>query len=396
MKIDIATPRWAVPLIEPRRYKFIRGGRASGKSHERAEAAVEAVVLNKDCKIVCIREIQKSLKYSAYELVKSKIKKLGVSDLFEIYANEIKRIGGDGVFIFMGMQDHTADSIKSLEGFDIAWVEEAQKLSKKSIKLLRPTIRKAGSELWFTWNPDSQDDAIEVLEKRFKNNPNAITIHVNYDSNPFLPAEALSEMEEDRNADPDDFDHVWLGGYNIRKEDRVFHNWKIEECEADPNNIHFGADWGFSQDPTVLLRTSIDLEQKKIYIDHEVYKIGLEIDDTPDEFDKIPLAKNHKIRADSARPEMISHLNKRGFKVEGAKKWAGSVESGISWLKGFQIIIHPRCVKTAKEFRLFSYKKNSSGDALATTEDKNNHSVDAIRYAFVNLILEKKAGWVMV
>src|SRR5690625_4607712 len=109
MQIEIATPRWAVPLLAPARYKGAKGGRGSGKSHFYAELAVETMVADPDHRFVCIREVQKSLKFSVKELVENKIRALGVSHLFEITLTEIRRVGGNGIMIFQGMQDHTAD-----------------------------------------------------------------------------------------------------------------------------------------------------------------------------------------------------------------------------------------------------------------------------------------------
>jgi phage terminase large subunit len=142
-------PRWALPLTQPVRYKGASGGRASGKSHFFAEEAVEAMVCDPELRFVCIREVQRSLKFSAKSLVESKIRAMGVEDCFDVLNTEIRRKGGNGVMIFEGMQDHTADSIKSLEGFGRAWVEEAQSISQKSLDMLLPTIRATGSEIWF-------------------------------------------------------------------------------------------------------------------------------------------------------------------------------------------------------------------------------------------------------
>src|SRR5690625_2615548 len=161
--LDVPTPRWAVPLLQPSRYKAAHGGRASGKSNFFAVLLVEEHTRLPDLQSVCIREIQRSLKFSAKKLIEQKIRDLGVSHLFDITLTEIRRVGGQGLIIFEGMQDHTADSIKSLEGFDRAWVEEAQSLSHRSLELLIPTIRKDGSELWFSWNPDQPEDAVEGL-----------------------------------------------------------------------------------------------------------------------------------------------------------------------------------------------------------------------------------------
>src|SRR5690606_5432691 len=143
--------------------------------------------------VVCIREIQKSLKFSAKRLIEQKIEDLKVSHLFTITQNEIRAKEGNGVILFQGMQDHTADSIKSLEGFDIAWVEEAQNLSARSLKLLRPTIRKEGSEIWFSWNPDRPTDPVDAF---FQNQTDdMVCVHVNSEQNPFLPETLRKERD---------------------------------------------------------------------------------------------------------------------------------------------------------------------------------------------------------
>ena len=161
--LKIKTPEWAEPLLHPKRYKAAKGGRGAGKSHFFAEALIEQLIIDPNKSAVCIREIQKSLKFSAKRLIEQKIEDLEVSKLFNITQSEIRAVQGKGVILFQGMQDHTADSIKSLEGFDIAWVEEAQNLSARSLKLLRPTIRKEGSEIWFSWNPERDTDPVDLF-----------------------------------------------------------------------------------------------------------------------------------------------------------------------------------------------------------------------------------------
>lgn len=169
------------------------------------------MVINPDWSVVCIREIQKSLKFSAKKLIADKIEALGVGHLFDIQATEIKRIGGKGICIFQGMQDHTAESIKSLEGFMIAWVEEAQSLSEKSMSLLRPTIRSEGSELWFSWNRKKRSDAVEKLFA--SNRDDTICVHANYLDNPFVPKEMKKEAAECERDNPEDYEHIWLGAF---------------------------------------------------------------------------------------------------------------------------------------------------------------------------------------
>jgi len=213
-------PRWARPLQRPMRYKGASGGRGSGKSHFFAEEAVERMVTKPSARIVCIREVQRSLKFSAKALVEAKIQELGVASLFLVLTTEIRRIGGTGLMIFEGMQDHTADSIKSLEGFEVAWVEEAQSISQRSLDLLLPTIRAEGSEIWFSWNPQKKTDPVDVLFVTLRDG--ALRIHTTYLDNPFLPSTLRAEAERLRLADPDKYEHVWLGKYDLGGKGRVY------------------------------------------------------------------------------------------------------------------------------------------------------------------------------
>lgn len=380
--LQIKTPAWAVPLLEPARYKGAYGGRGSGKSHMFAELMIEAHIIDPDSRSVCVREVQKSLGQSVKRLLELKIQELNAGAYFEVQEAQIKAKNGQGLIIFQGMQNHTADSIKSLEGYDRAWVEEAQSLSQRSLDLLRPTIRKPGSELWFTWNPSKATDPIDVLLRGEKPPKDAVILPVNYDNNPWFPDVLKEEMEYDKRRDPDKYMHVWRGEYVRNSETRVFKNWKIEEFEAPKDAIHrLGADWGFAIDPTVLVRCHI--VGRTLYIDYEAYMVGCEISNTPDLFMTIPDSEKWPITADSARPETISHMRRNGFpKIMPAVKGAKSVEDGIEWLKSFDIVVHPRCTHTIDELTLYSYKTDQlTGKILPILEDKQNHVIDALRYA---------------
>lgn len=378
--LKINTPRWSVPFLNPSRYKGAYGGRGSGKSHERAEALIERCLMQKT-DAVCIREVQKSLSQSVKKLIENKIETLGLGHLFEVQREKIMTPYG-GQIIFQGMQSHTADSIKSLEGYDVAWVEEAQTLSQHSLDLLRPTIRKPNSELWFTWNPRFETDPIELLLRGDNPPPDAIVLEVNFSDNPWFPDVLKDEMLYDLGRDPDKYEHVWRGGYVNNSESRVFKNWKIEEFEALPDAVHRqGADWGFANDPTVLVRCHI--VGRTLYIDYEAYKVGCEITDTPALFMEVQDSEKWPITADSARPETISYMRNNGFpKIYSAAKGPGSVEDGIEWLKSFDIIVHPRCKHTIDELTMYRYKVDKLTDKiLPLLEDKNNHVIDSLRYA---------------
>lgn len=381
--LQIPTARVFVPLLAPARYKGAHGGRGSGKSHFFAELLIEDCVANPGLRAACVREVQKSLKNSVKLLVEDKIKALGLKG-FEVLESEIKT-PGDGVIIFQGMQNHTADSIKSLEGFDRCWVEEAQSLSQRSLDMLRPTFRKPGSEMWFSWNPNKPTDPVDQFLRGEVMPTDAAVVEANYSDNPWLPDELRADLEDDRRRDPDKFAHVWGGAYALNAQARVFRNWKVEAFDTPTDAIHrFGADWGFAIDPTVLTRCHV--EGRTLFVDQEAWEVGCEIDKTPALFDKVQGSRKWLIRADSARPETVSYMQRQGFKIVGALKGPGSLEDGVEFLRSFDIVVHPRCVNVAKELALYSYKIDPHTEAiLPLLEDKNNHTIDALRYALEEL-----------
>ena len=217
IEIDYNSADWAQVLDPKYRYIFIKGGRSSGKSHEVAQYLVERSFTEKDLKIVGLREIQKSIDKSSKSLVDDKIRAMGLGDYYKSIQSEIrKNIGKDvGHFFFQGMNDLTADNIKSLEGYKIAWFEEAQNTTQNTLKVLRPTIRMEGSQIIFTWNPKFPDDAIDEFCNQVMNEPDCLVVHVNYTDNPFLTKEVFREIELDKKNYPDDFNHIWLGEYDV-------------------------------------------------------------------------------------------------------------------------------------------------------------------------------------
>ena len=355
-----------------------------------AEMLVEVHIANPDQQTVCVREVQKSLKFSAKKLVEDKILALGVAHLFEITLTEIRRIGAEGIIIFQGMMDHTADSIKSLEGFDLAWCEEAQSLSHRSVELLVPTIRKPGSELWFSWNPEQHDDAVETL---FNDNPDATLVHVNYTDNPWCPEEMTKLSDWQRRVDYEKYAHIWLGQHNTKSEAQIFKNWRADEFEPDASfgEPLYGMDFGFANDPTCFVRCWI--KANTLYIDQDAGRVGMELDDTASYIRQHdPKAADYVMRADSARPESISFLKRHGLpRVTSVEKWPGSVEDGVEFIKTFdEVVIHNRCKDMQEEARLYAYKIDKrTGDILPKIEDDNNHRWDAVRYALGPLIRKK-------
>jgi phage terminase large subunit len=397
-------PPWA-------RYRGAFGGRGSAKSHTFA-AALLIKAYERELRVLCCREIQNSIRDSVKRLLDDKID--GNDELKAHFTSTDTEIRGanDSLFIFGGLRTN-AQSIKSLEGVDIAWVEEANTVSKASLEILIPTVRKPGSELWFTWNPLNPTDPVDQMFRGPDGPPpNAIVREINWKENPWFPDVLRAEMDWDRQRDPDKYSHIWCGQYRRNSEARVFKNWRVgtrEEFKPKRDTrFYYGGDWGFAQDPSVLVRCYI--ESRTLFIDHEAYAIGCDIDFTPflfggfeedqlkelnsqawkklsaaklPEWKGIPGSRLWPIRADSARPETISYMQQHGFpRMVAAKKGAGSVEDGIEFLKSYDIVVHPRCTHTIDELTMYAYKVDKlTGQILPILEDKKNHTIDSIRYA---------------
>lgn len=379
-ELRIRVPEPYLPLEGAHRYVGAHGGRGSGKSHYFGERWLRENVAER-LDFVCLRETLKSLEFSVKKLLEGKIARYNAGYYFEVQDRRILSKNG-GVTIFEGMQNHTADSIKSLEGFDRAWFEEAQAATDKSLTLLRPTIRKPGSQLWFSWNPDQATDPIDSLLRGEKLPPDAVVVEVNYWDNPEFPDELRAEMEYDRGRDPDKYAHVWEGKYRQNSEARVFKNWRIEEFDIAPEwIIRQGADWGFSVDPSVLVQSAI--VGKTLYVPHEAYMVGCEVDFLPELFNSVPDAEKWATTADSSRPETISYMQRHGFpKMLAAVKGPRSVEEGVEFLRSFDIVVHPRCKHTIEELRNYSYEVDPlTSQVIAKLKDKDNHVIDALRYA---------------
>ena len=221
--LKIPTAEVFEPLLYPSRYKGAWGGRGSGKSHFFGEKLIDDSLYEKGLRSVCIREVQKSLKQSSKKLIEDKLVslRLGERDGFKVF-NEVIQTPGDGIIVFNGMQDHTAESIKSLEGFNRAWCEEAQTLSATSLRLLRPTIRAEGSEIWFSWNPRRKTDPVDMLLRQGTPPTGSAVVKANWSDNPWFPAVLEQERKDCLNDNPDEYEHVWDGGYATVTEGAYF------------------------------------------------------------------------------------------------------------------------------------------------------------------------------
>lgn len=391
--MSIKLPRYAQQFrIDNYRYRVLWGGRGSAKSQTIATLLL-LYGASRKIRVGCFREIMESIADSSHKLLKDIIEDTPtLSAHYTVTQNAIRGKNGTE-FIFKGLR-YNVTEIKGMQGIDYAWVEEAANVSENSWTTLIPTIRQDNSEIWISFNPEQEDSA---TYKRFIISPpdNALVMRVNYWDNPFFPDVLREEMENDKKRDYNQYLHIWEGELKNNIDAQVFKNWKIEDFEipADAELLH-GADWGFSIDPNAVNRLFII--GKTIYISHEAHGEHTEIDDIPELWETIPDIKKYVVRADSARPELISKMNGMGFNVKPSEKGAGSVEAGILFLQNYNIIIHPRCKHTAAEFAKFSYKIHRlTGDILPQTIDAYNHHLDSIRYALEPLIKNnlRKSIW---
>lgn len=371
---NVYKPLWK----NAKRRNYIYGGRGSGKSHDVAEYCLFRAYQSK-IKVLCTRELQNSIADSVYSLLKNKITDMHLDFFFTVYKDRI--VGNNGSeFIFKGIHNNVSE-IKSMENISIAWLEESQSLSRESIDVIVPTIRAPGSILIFTFNPYKDNDPIYMEMKNATEDD--LVIKANYSDNPWFPEELRLEMERDKKNDYQKYLWVWEGECLGLSDAQIFRGKYVVENFETPKNadFHFGADWGFANDPTTLVRSFI--VGNDLYIDMCAGKVGCDLEDTPSLFNKVQGSSIYPIYADSARPETISFMRSKHYNVIAAEKWNGSVEDGIQYLRSFSCIhIHERCKAVAEEFDLYQYKVDrQTGEVLRVPVDKFNHYIDAIRYS---------------
>lgn len=393
-------PEKLVPVLQPAlgTYKFrgAYGGRGSGKSVNFAQAACWHGAYT-PLRILCGREFQNSIKESFYAEVESAINNdKWLRHFYRLTETFIQGRNGTK-FIFKGLRRINP---KSLAQIDLCILEEAEDIPEEALRKLIPTIRKKGSEIWVIWNPEKEGSPVDT---RFRKNtpPRSIIVEINHQDNAFF-SEELEEARayDEQILDPDTYHHVWEGGYLKNTKAQIFEGrWGVEAFEPESywDGPYHGLDFGFSVDPLAAVRCYI--YKDVLYISHEAGKVKLELRDTAEYIEKrIPDFCKHVVRADNARPESISHLRGDGIpKITAVEKWSGSVEDGISRMRSFRkIVIHPRCVETKNEFRLYSYKIDSkTGDVLPDIVDAYNHYIDAIRYALAPIIKQQKRAGVL-
>lgn len=395
-KLFSQLPDWARPLFSPQRYKSLYGGRGSAKSVTVAKALLILGMLNVET-ILCVREFQASIQDSVHRLLKDQIEEMGMSHFYTATNSTIRGKNGTS-FIFKGVRNNV-QSVKSTQGVTRLWIEEGQTISKNSWEVLIPTIRAPGSEIWVTWNPENSDDPTYTKFVTPDGEPQEreglTCLKINHEDNPWFPEELRKEMEWMKETDYDLYLHIWEGKCRTNSDAQILNKkWCVRDFEVNPSweGPYFGADFGFSQDPSVLIKCYIDRVNMNLMIYREAYGVGIELDDMPKFYDTIEESRKFRIRGDCSRPETINHIKNKGFNIKGCVKWDGSVQDGIEFLRSFkQIIVHKRCPKTALECKKYSFKVDRlTGDVTTIVVDAHNHCIDALRYALEPMIGKKR------
>lgn len=402
-EIQVDIPEAFKFLLEPHRYKSAYGGRGRGATWSFARILSTIGSFQKK-RILCTREYQNSIRDSVHKVLSDQIELLNLSPYYEVSKSGITSKAGTE-FIFKGLQ-HPLE-IKSIEGIDIVWLEEAQNTSEESWSFLIPTIRKERSEIWMSWNTGEEDDP---TYQRFVANPpdDCVSKLLTYKDNPWFPDTLRKEMEYCKKVDYQSYLHIWEGQPRKLSDAIVFRNKFVIEDFETPGRVKFyyGADWGFSNDPIALIRCFII--ENDLYIDYEACGIGVELEEIEELFDTVPGVRENKISADSSRPETISFVRRKGFpivpctKFKGTKK--GFVQDGVDYIRKFEKIhIHTRCTNTKREFENYSYKVDKRIDPttgnpriLPILVDSFNHCIDALRYALEDLIQSRSVDWLKV
>lgn len=408
----VKLPPKLLPVFTPARgartYRGAFGGRGSGKSMSFAKmAAIWGVV--EPLRILCVREIQASIKDSFHAELKAAIaSEPWLAAAYDVGTDYLRSKINTTEFLFQGLYRNLT-TVKSKANIDLTIVEEAEDVSEDAWVALEATVlRKLRSEIWVIWNPKDEGSPTDT---RFRgetaaNDPLYSIVELNHCDNPWFPIGLRRLMEtQQRTMEAAKFDWIWKGDYLKNDESKIFAGCWSEGIRVVTDAWHgpyHGLDFGFSNDPTAAVRCWISPDETELYIDKEAGKVGLELDDTAKFLkEHIPGIDKHEVIADSARPESISHLSKaktpNGLpkdhylqQIEGAVKGPGSVEDGIDHLKTYRIVVHPQCLEVQNEFKRYAFKVDRlTGVVTRVIVDKYNHFIDALRYSVEKVMKSK-------
>jgi len=367
------------------RFYVLRGGRGSGKSYSVGQYLL-LKAYTQECRILCVREFQTSIKKSIYAQICLIIEDMGLGDYFRITNEYIECIHTKSIFYFVGLQDMS--SIKSIAGVTDVWAEEAATITESMWDRLIPTIRTPNSKFYICYNPQHLDDYTHTYFG-LSTSPDTCVIEMNYNDNLYWPQELEAERLKMLATDPVKHDHVYGGGTQVISDAVIFAGrYRVEEFDLayDRNRrFYYGMDFGFN-DPTCGLRAIY--EHDRVYVDYEAYATKLTIDQTPQLLrSHLPDIDRWPLYCDESRPDSIAFLAKNGLRASGAPKGKGSILDGVEWLRARQIVVHPRCENLIRELGRYSYKidKNTE-EVLPIIAPGHDHLIDSLRYALYPLI----------
>lgn len=407
-ELYITYPKAFYPIRNRRaRRKVAKGGRGSGKSESFGRLAIRRAYTER-LRFLCCRELQSSIKESVHQTLKDIIFEYKLDKFFRITDTSIKSSSGTE-FIFKGLRNNY-NEIKSLKGIDVAWIEEGEGVSAHSLEVLIPTIRKDDSEIWVSYNPETKDSPCDQTFITYAH-PDSVIVDMNWRDNPWFTDVLKREKDHCKIVDYEKFLWIWEGQYKKYAQDLIFRD-KIEvDCDFDTppsvKRFYYGIDFGFSNDPLSAHRLFEvkDGDFTDLYIDYEVYGLGIELDDIHEKVWRgLPGLSHNPLMADSARPDTISFLRRPFVKngrtwpsinCIGADKKKGSLEDGIDWLRNYRKIkIHKRCTGAKDDYQNYRWERDSKTDAILTTPlDKSNHTPDDNRYALEPLIKQRVSGF---
>lgn len=383
-------------IVPKYRYCVAHGGRGGGKSYEIATLLVLLACQKKNV-ILCSRSLKGAIADSVHALLRIVIDNLELSDHFHITREKIICKLNGSEFIFKGLL-RNVDSLKSIPVINYVWLEEAANLTWNSWKTLKPTIRANNSQIFISMNPENESDCIyrEFIGAKAIKGDDAYVIYVHWSDNLYFNDILNNERLRDLAAgDMVMYQHIWEGTLLEHSDAQIFKNkWIVEEFEEPKDTYaYYGLDFGDTH-PTAVIRCYIN--DKKLYITHELYRVNMDIDKIGSECEKcIPGFKEGRIIADNSRPETIRFMRRQFYRVEGCDKGKGSIEDGIAFIRSFEkVVIHPRCEKTINEFTLYAYKVDPhSNDITNIIVDKHNHAIDALRYALERIMKKNSVNY---
>jgi len=406
-ELETEIPDKLIPFMQSRKmYQVLHGGRSSAKTRTALAKLLIRAAEKANQTILCTREFESSIQTSTYAELKQIIYEKELTHIFHIKHDRIECNNGTQ-FIFKGLARDIMQ-IKSIPNIDICLVEEAETIKRELWEVLNPTLRKDGCELIILFNPrEKQSSTYQMWLEENIPQEDILRIEINYDENPYNSALILKKIAHMKEHDYQRYEHIYLGKVLDISEDVIFKGrFKILDMQLERIGDRFfyqnkqlgmlyGMDFGFSVDPAALIELCF-IDKNTIYIHNEIYKTGLlprnPKDSENNYVDRIrrdigKYALHERWYADCSRPDSIAQLKQDGLRIEGAPKPKGSIESGIEYLLGKNIVIHPRCTNMIFEAYNYKYKKDkNSGTILSEIVDAHNHGWDAVRYALCNQI----------